>query len=116
MPLRLPARSFIFALLLCLSAFLCFAQSDRGTITGVVRDSTAAVVPGAVVTIINQATNVTFTATSNEAGEFTVPSLQAGTYTVKVTKEGFRTSELKGIGLDAAQTVRADASLEVGTS
>ncbi len=93
-----------------------FAQNERGTITGAVRDASGAVVPGARVTITNSATNVAEVATTNGQGEYTVPSLSPGSYTVRVEKGGFRPSEEKGLNLDAAQTVRADAALEVGSS
>ena len=116
MLLRFFAKGSWVALCAALLSVLAFAQSERGTITGVVHDSSGAVVPGAKVNVINQATNVNLAATSNEAGEYTVPNLQAGLYTVRVTKEGFRTADLKGLTLDAAQTVRADAQLEVGAS
>ncbi len=95
---------------------VAFGQSDRGAITGVVRDISGAVVPGAKVTITSQSTNVARTATTNETGGYTLPALPVGTYTVRVEKEGFRPFETKGLALDAAQTVRADATLEVGTS
>src|SRR5579871_2703472 len=104
------------ALCISLLAFAAFAQSERGTITGVVHDSSGAIVPGATVTIINQSTNVNLTAATNEAGEYTMPSLPPGTYTVKVNKSGFRTSEETGLMLDASQTVRADFALEVGAA
>ena len=101
----------LWALSISLLAITALAQSERGTITGVVHDSSGAHRnPGASVTIVNQSTNVKLTATTNEAGEYTVPSLQPGTYNVKVTKQGFRTSEESGLTLDAAQTVRADIS------
>jgi hypothetical protein len=98
---------------LCLSAF---AQSERGTITGTVHDTSGAIVPGAKVAVVNQATKVSNAALSNEAGEFTVPNLQVGTYTVSVTKEGFRTAATSGLVLNATQTVRADSVLEVGSA
>jgi len=103
---------------ICVLLFSCaaFAQSERGTITGVVHDSSGAVVPGAKVAVVNQSTKVSLDATSNESGEYTVPSLQAGIYNVRVTKEGFRTFSEAGIEVNAAQTVRVDASLEVGTA
>jgi hypothetical protein len=93
-----------------------FAQSERGTITGVIHDSSGAIVPGAKISIENQATKVTLTAVSNETGEYTVPSLSPGTYRVRVNKDGFRAFEVAGLTLDASQTVRADANLEVGTA
>jgi len=46
------------------------AQSERGTITGTVHDSSGAVVPAANVRITNVATNVTIATTSNLSGEF----------------------------------------------
>jgi hypothetical protein len=104
------------AVCISLLAFTALAQSERGTITGVVHDSSGAIVPGASVAIVNRSTNVSLTATTNEAGEYTMPSLPPGTYNVKVVKQGFRTSETSGLTLDAAQTVRADIALEVGVA
>src|SRR5450432_2102876 len=116
MKLSVAFRVSVATLFLMLPATALFGQSERGTITGVVHDSSGAVVPAAKVTIVSQATNVSLPVTTNDAGEYTVPSLQAGTYTVRFTKEGFRTSEVRGLALDASQTVRADATLEVGSS
>jgi len=116
MKLSVAFRVSVATLFLMLSAMALFGQSERGTITGVVHDSSGAVVPNAKVTIVSQSTNVSLAMTTNEAGEYTAPSLQAGTFTVRIAKEGFRTSELRGLALDAAQTVRADATLEVGSS
>ena len=116
MKLSVAFRVSVATLFFMLSAMALFGQSERGTITGVVHDSSGAVVPNAKVTIVSQSTNVSLAMTTNEAGEYTAPSLQAGTFTVRIAKEGFRTSELRGLALDAAQTVRADATLEVGSS
>jgi hypothetical protein len=110
------ARVAVAALSLLLTLASLFGQSERGTITGVVHDSSGAVVPAANVTIVSQATNVSLAMTTNESGEYTAPSLQAGTYAVRIAKAGFKTSEVRGLALDAAQTVRADATLEVGSS
>jgi hypothetical protein len=106
-------RGFLCFALLAIGAF---AQNERGTITGAVRDASGAVVPDARVTVTNSATNVAIVAATNGQGEYTVPSLSPGSYTVRVEKSGFRPSEEKGLNLDAAQTVRADSTLEVGTS
>ena len=62
------------------------------------------------------ATNVAVHVTTNDAGEFTIPNLSPGSYLVRVEKQGFRPSEEKGLALDAAQTVRADANLQLGSS
>jgi hypothetical protein len=101
---------------LALLSLSAFAQSERGAITGAVRDASGAVVPAAKITITNNATNVAIVATSNGQGEFTVPSLQPGTYTVRVEKQGFRPHEETGLSVDAGSNVRADAALELGSS
>src|ERR1035438_6402767 len=115
MKLSVVARVSVAALLLMVPAGSLFGQSERGTITGVVHDSSGATVPSAKVTVVSQPTNVSLPVTTNDAGEYNAPSLQAGMYTVRVTKEGFKTSEVHGLALDAAQTVRADVTLEVGS-
>ncbi len=104
------------ALCLALCAASLFAQSERGTITGTVRDASGAVVPDAKVQLTNTQTGVNFTAPSNANGEYTVPQLQVGTYTIRVEKQGFRPASITGLVLNASATVRADATLEVGTS
>jgi hypothetical protein len=104
---------------LILAAFLAvgaFAQSERGTITGSVRDSSGAIIPGAKVTVTNQNTNSGSVVETNGSGDYSVPSLPPGPYVVRIEKQGFRPSETKGLNLDAAQSVRADATLEVGAS
>jgi hypothetical protein len=108
-------RSALSILLLCGAPYL-FAQSERGTVSGTIRDSTGAVIPGAKVAITNTATGVATNLTSNEVGEYTLPNLQVGSYNVKVEKEGFRPALLSGLAVDAATNVRADVTLEVGQS
>ncbi len=72
--------------------------------------------PGANISIVNQGTNVTNPAISNDAGEYTVPELPVGIYNLRVDKQGFKTFEESGLVLNAAQTVRADAALVVGAA
>ena len=108
-----------FAVLLLITAFGArpiLAQSERGTVTGTVRDVTGAVVPAANVKLTNVATNVAITTTSNLSGEFTVPDLPTGKYDLRVEKQGFRAFVLSGITVDAATTVRTDANLDLGES
>lgn len=99
-----------------LALVAALAQSERGTITGTIRDSSGAIVPGAKVLLTNTQTGVKFTLPSNDAGEYTVPQLQVGVYTVRVEKEGFRPATITGLVLNASATVRADATLEVGAA
>ena len=84
-----------------------FAQT-LGTITGEVKDSTGAVIPGATVTVVNKATNATRTTQSNEVGLFDFPALPPGTYTVKTELDGFKTAT-RDVVLQVQQTL-ADAA------
>src|SRR5438067_5648117 len=83
-----------------------FAQT-LGTITGAVKDSTGAVVPGATVTVINKGTNATRTASSNEVGLYDFPALPPGQYTVKTELDGFKTTS-RDLELQVQQTARVD--------
>ncbi len=100
---------------LLLSASL-LAQSERGSITGTVSDASGAVIPAARVSVTNAATGVAITIPTTESGNFTVPGIAAGSYTIRVEKEGFRPATITGVVLNASATVRADATLEIGTS
>ena len=113
MSLRKRISAAIGVVLLCGSGLL-IAQSERGAISGTVRDTSGAVIPGAKISVTNTATNVANNLTSNEVGEFTVPSLPVGTYDVQVEKEGFRRAEIRGLTVNAAVTARVDVNLEVG--
>ncbi|PYU93966.1 MAG: hypothetical protein DMG08_08815, partial [Acidobacteria bacterium] len=90
------------------------AAQTLGEITGVVRDSSGAVIPGATVAVTNPATNATRTVMSNEAGVYHFPALQPGTYTIKVEMAGFRTITQTGVELQVQQSARLDFSLQVG--
>ncbi len=116
MKLSAAIRVTVVTFLLCLPGAVLFGQSERGTISGTVTDSTGAAVPQAKVTVTNVATNVALSTLSNPSGDYTLPNLPAGRYNARFEKEGFATAARNGITLDAAATVRADASLSVGST
>src|SRR5262249_39565149 len=95
-------------LLLCVPVF---AQT-LGTITGEVKDSTGAVIPGVVVTVTNKATNATRTTTTNEVGLFDFPALPPGGYSVKSEIDGFKTVT-RDVELHVHATARVDFALEL---
>src|SRR5438067_1442334 len=73
------------------------AQSDLTTVTGIVRDSSGAVVPDATVTVKNEATNTERKATTNPNGGYTIVNVPAGAYTLQVESTGFKRFEQTGI-------------------
>jgi len=91
------------------------AQAVTGTISGTVVDQQGSMVPGATVTIINEATNDTRVAVSDERGDFQITSLQPGTYTARVELVSFRTLERRNVVLSAAERLSIGTlRLEVG--
>ncbi|HEX5230106.1 MAG TPA: carboxypeptidase regulatory-like domain-containing protein, partial [Bryobacteraceae bacterium] len=100
----------------CACAWLMFAQSDRGTITGTVSDPAGAVVPNATVDARNTQTGAVYTAATSGTGNYTLAELPTGTYELAVTVAGFKKFLRQNIILPATQTVRIDASLEVGSA
>ncbi len=89
------------------------AQITRGAITGNVRDTTGAVVPGSVVTATNVDTNIARSAVTDAAGFFRIPALDPGVYTVKVVLAGFNTVEYPNVRLVSATEVTLNAELAV---
>ena len=77
-------RLLYLSVVLLLEAADAFAQVPTGTITGVVRDESGAVVPRALITITNQATGETRSLNSGSDGTYSAASLPPGEYEVKV--------------------------------
>lgn len=107
----LTAVAVVAMLFVCLPA--AHAQIT-GTITGTVYDNTGAVIPGANVTLMDQATRTTRSTISDSAGYFAFPSVNPGTYTVKVEAKGFKAFAQPGIVLQATDKRNVNATLDVG--
>jgi hypothetical protein len=91
-----------------------FAQSDRATIVGTIKDTLSAVIPGVQVQVANVGTNAVETATTDNTGSYRVGNLPIGNYKVSFSKAGFRTLERKGVTLMISQVAEVDATLQVG--
>jgi len=111
---KLAARALRFALLLALSALILLGQTGSGTVQGVVKDASSAVISGARVTITNTATMRQYSTTTNAVGFFTFPPTIPGSYEIKVEFEGMQTWQGKFL-LVVGQTVEISPVLKVGT-
>ena len=114
----MPAMFLRFVLLSAfvalLSADVLEAQVTTATLVGLVRDSSAAIVPGASVVATHEGTGVPREATTDERGEFVLSALPAGPYAVRIAMPGFKTFTTSGIQLGSGQTVRQTFALELG--
>ncbi|PYV05443.1 MAG: hypothetical protein DMG26_05280 [Acidobacteria bacterium] len=111
----LRAGTFAAALVFLLSSLRpANAQVLYGSLVGNVRDPSGAAVPGATVTATQQETDQTRSATTDQAGEYSLTTLAAGTYVVKISAQGFKTSSQTGVHVAINSTTRVDATLELG--
>jgi hypothetical protein len=95
-------RTMLCLLVISLLTFAspALAQNTSGSITGVVKDASGAVIPGAQVTLVNQDQRVTTGQTvTNEAGIYVFSALSAANYTVTVELPGFKTYKKTDIKL-----------------
>ncbi len=93
-----------------------YAQSDRGTITGTISDPAGAVIANAAVEARNTETGATYPVEATSTGNYTIVQLPAGTYELSVSVPGFKKFIRQGLIVQAAQTIRVDAALEVGNA
>ena len=112
------SRFFVLTLAAVFAALLpahASAQAVTGTISGTIVDQQGSVIPGATVTIINEATNDSRVTVSDERGNFQITNLQPSSYTVKVELASFRTLERKNVILSAAERLSVgNLPLDVG--
>jgi len=91
------------------------AQNTNATIRGQVLDPTGALVPGAKVTIINQATNVqVFDGTTDSAGSFVAPQVIPGAYRVTIVAAGLKTATVNDLIATVSQVASINVDMQVG--
>ena len=106
--------AWILALLL-VSAAPVFAQFDRGTISGTIKDAQGGVTPGVTVTATNTQTQQAFTTITDASGFYTFPNLLPGAYDIFAELQGFKKATRQNVQLDAAGALTLDFGLQTGT-
>lgn len=102
------------ALAVCSLANTIFAQSATATLSGTVKDSSGAVIPGATVKITDAARAFERQATTNADGFFTFVQLQPAVYIIKTEKSGFAAAELKDVALNVGDQRSIQIPLQAG--
>src|SRR5258706_5123367 len=108
-------------LVLALALFLTaapalFSQSTYATITGVITDSTGAVLPNVEVEGVESGSGYRYTSQSNDSGTYTLPQLREGTYRVRVSHPGLADWIVEGVTLKARDVRRLDVILTVAAA
>ena len=106
----MPLSVVLFTLL---TATAGLGQTYQGGIRGQARDQNG-VVPGAEVTLTNDATSASRVVVTNDVGEYVFAGVLPGTYSIRMALPGFKTEERTGIRVGTQQSIVQDFVLEVG--
>jgi hypothetical protein len=90
-------------------------QVDQGAITGVVADTTGAIVPGADVTLTNTDSGLVLHTRTDTNGVYTFSPIRIGNYTVSATAKGFQTTTQQNAHVDVQQRLSVNLALQPGS-
>ena len=107
-------RIAVATCVMILCAASAHAQFDSANISGVVQDTTGAILPGVDVTLTNVGTKIARQAVTNEAGLYTFPNVPVGEYQITAMLSGFKPITKAGVQVNAGLNIRVDVALEVG--
>jgi hypothetical protein len=91
------------------------AQTNQGSIAGVVTDPSGAVIANAKIVAKEQNTGTVYQTVSSSAGAYRFPNVNIGTYDVTVSLTGFKTATMTGVLVQTATTAALDIALQTGT-
>src|SRR5690349_6494254 len=106
----------VLFLVLIAAAVVCPAQDVSGTLTGIVKDPTGAVIPNALVQATNTGTQARFESTTDGSGAYSLRSIPIGVYQLTVSSQGFKRYEATSIRLQVNEVLRLDVTLDVGAA
>ncbi len=113
---RVLAYCVLMSVSIVLFPVLSVAQSESGSLAGIVSDPKGALVPDSDVTATRTETNTAITTKTNGSGVFAFPSLQPGHYRVQVRATGFKEVVLKDVEVHVQDKLQRNFSLEIGTA
>jgi hypothetical protein len=90
--------------------------SSSSDAQGTVTDASGASVPGATVHLVNNATKAERTATTNDAGQWSITNLPPANYSLRVEKAGFKTASVSSLDVQVGQAANGSVMLQVGGS
>src|SRR5687767_10432919 len=113
--MQYPANSLYRVIVLgIVSAISAIAQQDRGSILGVILDSSGAAIPNANVIVQNQETGARRELATDSSGLFVAAELPVGVYRVTAGFQGFKTKVQEGISVRVSDRVKVDVTLDPG--
>jgi len=108
------------ALIVILAVFVYvpvdFAQEDKAVLTGLITDTSEALVPGAIIEVASAVNGFVRKSESNHAGSYTIGGLPVGVYDITVRKDGFQGALFNSVKLVVGQIRTVNAQLTVAAS
>ncbi len=105
----------VLVLLVCMSTHLC-AQTADARITGLVTDSSKAVIRRAEVVAINNETGVRYPTSTNASGIYSLSGLPVGQYRIEVENQGFKSIVMPGVILHVQDVAEINFEMAVGST
>jgi hypothetical protein len=106
----------LLAFVALLKPCLLHSQTVYGSIYGTALDGTGAVVANADVEVTSEGKGISVAGKTNSSGEYRIDHLVADTYNVKISAAGFKTFTLKKVQVNAGDSPRVDATMQVGSA
>jgi hypothetical protein len=107
------SRAFLFVVFALSLAATASAQVG-GSLSGVVKDPTGAVIPGVSITAVNTTLGTMFNTTTDGQGLYSFPKLPVARYEVTVQIDGFKPQKRTGVQVDADSALQINVTLELG--
>jgi len=93
-----------------------FAQSDAGSINGLITDPGGAVIPGAIVTVTDLGTNTVVTTKTGSKGEYSFSTLRASRYKITVSAPGFKDTIVPIVEVHTQDKLAQNVKLDIGSA
>src|SRR5690242_2515872 len=87
------------------------AQTFRGSITGVVTDSSGAAIAGALVKLDSPSTGLARSVPTNAQGQYLFPDLPVGLYSITLSQPGFESKRVEGVEVAVSKVTNLDVQL-----
>ncbi|MCP5113171.1 MAG: TonB-dependent receptor, partial [bacterium] len=106
--------TILLALVLLTGVGVAAYGQSAATLDGTVSDSSAAVIPGVEIRLVNSETGEAYATSSSATGNYTIPFIKPGTYDLTAESAGFKRFNQTGIGMETSANARIDITLELG--
>jgi Carboxypeptidase regulatory-like domain/TonB dependent receptor len=113
--LALSLRTYLFVFLFLLPGTGRVFAATGGSIFGSVTDTSGAAIPGASLSLINDAQQTPYRTVSDKEGLYSFPNLPVGHYTLTIAANGFASQRKLDLAVDSDSAIRVDVTLQIAT-